>query len=263
MVTMASQRAIVFGGETGIGKGAAMSLARRGVKVLIAGILEDAGKATEEAIRAEGHDAVFFSMDVRKRETIEAAVAAAKGKDGALEIMVYASGVFDAYANTLETSEALWDQVMEINLKGFFRASQIILPSMIEQGYGRIIAIASIASYIGTADGVAYTTSKSGMLGMVRHMGTMHADKGVTVNAVCPGSIETELRANSARVLGDVAPDMAKGIGSTPDGYKAFVPAKRRGQIGEVGELCAYLASPEAGYITGQGVLIDGGWVAA
>lgn len=265
MSNMASQHAIVFGGESGIGKGAAFSLARRGVKVLIAGITEDAGKETEAEIRVEGLDATFFPMDVRKRETIEAAAAAARGPGGNLEIMVYACGVFDAYADVLETTEDLWDQVMEINLKGCFRASQIVLPSMIERGYGRIVTIASIASYVGTADGVAYTTSKAGMLGMVRNMGTMHADKGVTVNAVCPGAFATPLRDNSMRVLGGIAPtNMSRGVGDrSPDGVLGFIPAKRRGELHEVGELCAFLASPEAGYITGQGMLIDGGWVAA
>ncbi len=263
MSDMTGQHAIVFGGESGIGKAATASLAQRGVSVLIAGINSEAGHATEAEMRNQGFKATYFPVDVRERKTIEAAVAAAKESSGKLEILVYSSGVYDAYASTLETTEELWDQVMEINLKGCFRACQVALPTMIAQNYGRIIAVASIASYIGTADGVAYTTSKSGMLGMVRHIGCMHASQGITMNAVCPGIIETELRANSAKVLGEAAPSMSKGIGSTPDAYKSYVPAKRRGQIGEVGELIAFLADPCAGYMTGGSVLIDGGWVAA
>ena len=134
---------------------------------------------------------------------------------------------------------------------------------MVPQGYGRIVAVASVASYIGTADGLPYTVSKSGMLGMVRHVGTSYASHGITMNAVCPGVITTDMRANSARVLGTVAPPMERGVGYDPDAYKNFVPAQRRGAPSEVGELMAFIASREAGYITGQGFVIDGGWLAA
>lgn len=261
MTDLVDQRALVFGGETGIGLAAARELARQGARVVIAGILAEAGSQAAEEIRAAGGKARFVATDVRDRSAVERAVAA--GTDGGrLEILVYSSGVYDGYASTLETGEALWDQVLEINLKGCYRACQSVVPLMLEQKYGRIVTVASVASHIGTADGLAYTVSKSGMLGIARHIGTMQAAEGITMNAVCPGVIATDMRANTKRVLGAIAPPMERGVGYDPDAYKAFVPAKRRGQTSEVGALIAFLASPAAGYITGQSIIIDGGWVA-
>lgn len=261
MADLTNQHALVFGGESGIGRAAAAELARQGADVVIAGILPDAGERAVAEIRAAGGKVRFVQTDVRDRAAVKRAVAEA-AKDARLEILVYSSGVYDGYASTLDTSEALWDQVLEINLKGCYRACQESLPLMIAQKYGRIVTVASVASHIGTADGMAYTVSKSGMLGLARHVGTMQAADGITMNAVCPGVIATDMRANTKRVLGEVAPPMERGVGYDPDAYKAFVPAKRRGQTSEVGSLVAFLASPEAGYITGQSVTIDGGWVA-
>jgi len=261
MADLTDQHALVLGGESGIGRAAAAELARQGADVVIAGILPDAGEQAVAEIRAAGGKARFVQTDVRDRAAVKRAVAEA-AKGGRLEILVYSSGVYDGYASTLDTSEALWDQVLEINLKGCYRACQEAIPLMIAQEYGRIVTVASVASHIGTADGMAYTVSKSGMLGLARHVGTMQAANGITMNAVCPGVIATDMRANTKRVLGNVAPPMERGVGYDPDAYKAFVPAKRRGQTSEVGSLVAFLASPEAGYITGQSVTIDGGWVA-
>lgn len=262
MIDFNGQNALIFGGESGIGLAAARQIADLGANVTIAGILPEAGEAAAAEIGAAGQQARFVQTDVRDRAAVDRAVTQA-ATAGRLDVLVYSSGVYDGYASTLETSEALWDQVLEINLKGCFRACQAAMPLMIAREYGRIVTVASVASHIGAADGLAYTVSKSGMLGLVRHLGSMHAAQGITVNAACPGVIATDMRANTKRVLGAVAPPMERGVGYDPDAYKAFVPAKRRGQIGEVGALVAYLASRQAGYITGQSVTIDGGWVAA
>jgi NAD(P)-dependent dehydrogenase (short-subunit alcohol dehydrogenase family) len=263
MNDFSGQYAIVFGGESGIGGAASALLASRGCRVLIAGVLTEQAEQALHSIQGKGGEASFLRADVRDRAAVLESIRRASSAEGRLDILVYSSGVYDGYASALETSEQLWDQVLEINLKGCLRACQAVLPGMVAQGYGRIVTVASVASYIGTADGLAYTVSKSGMLGMVRHIGTTYADRGITMNAVCPGVISTSMRANSQRVLGDLSPPMERGIAYDPESYKAFVPAKRRGETSEVGELIAFLASRSAGYITGQGVTIDGGWIAA
>lgn len=263
MTNLNGQTAIIFGGETGIGKAAAISLARRGASVLIAGINIEAGATAQAEMKQDGLQVTFAEVDVRRPETIAAAVNAAKAISGRLEVMVYAAGVYDGYTLALQATEEFWDQVMDINLKGCFRACQQVLPIMVEQQYGRIVAVASVSSHIGMANGIAYTTSKGGLLSMTRHIGTTFADKGVTMNAVSPGIIETEIKANSARILGELAPKTPGGFFKSPEGYKDYVPAKRRGKAAEVGELIAFLAGPDAGYITAESVLIDGGWASA
>lgn len=263
MANLSGRFALVVGGETGIGRAAAEELAAAGATVTIAGILNEEGQAAVRAIKDAGGQPSFIMTDVRQPDSVDAAVSAAHGPGGKLDILVYSAGVFDGFASCLETSIGLWDQVIDINLKGCYLACRAALKTMVACGYGRIITIGSVASLIGGADGFPYTVSKAGMLGVVRQISTTYAKNGIAINAVCPGVVTTEIRANSARILGDVAPPMNQGIGVDPDGYKRFVPAHRRGTPAEVAALIAFLADERAGYITGQAIAIDGGWVAA
>jgi NAD(P)-dependent dehydrogenase (short-subunit alcohol dehydrogenase family) len=128
---------------------------------------------------------------------------------------------------------------------------------------GRIVNLASVAGLIGDGGGAAYITSKHGVVGLTRHMAVAYAEYGITVNAICPGPIATNLRANSMDVLGDIAPEMSNaGVSANPALIQSRVPLGRRGTVEEIAHAAAFLASESAGYITGHTLVIDGGWTA-
>jgi NAD(P)-dependent dehydrogenase (short-subunit alcohol dehydrogenase family) len=204
----------------------------------------------------------FRKTDVRSEAEIEALVQAAVDRFGGLDIMVNNAGVFDGFADCLETTEALWDQVIDINLKGAFLGCKAALRRMTPQGSGRIINTASVGGLRGAADGASYTASKFGLVGLTRQIAVTHSQYGITINAICPGIIQTDIRGNSAAILGSDGPDMQKGVGADPEGYKRLVPARRKGLPDEVAATALFLASDVGSYVTGQAIAIDGGWTA-
>ena len=261
MSVLAGKNAVITGGETGIGLGIASALAAAGARVLIGGILDDAGKTAVAQIDGAGGAAEFIKLDVRDGGAVEGLVQAGVDRFGRLDIMVNNAGVFDGFASCLDTSDSLWDKVIDINLKGTFFGCRAALKHMVPQGYGRIINTASVGGLRGAADGASYTASKFAIIGLTRQIACTYAENGVVINAICPGVIETEIRANSTKILGEDAPKMA-GVGVNPDGYKRLVPARRKGKPSEVGDLAVFLASDNAAYINGQAIAIDGGWTA-
>ena len=158
-------------------------------------------------------------------------------------------------------SPALWERVIAINLTGSFLACRRALAELLPQGAGRIVNIASVAGLVGSGGGPAYTASKHGVVGLTRQLAITYAAQGVTVNAICPGVIATALRANSTRILGADAPVM-RGVGGDEAAMRAITPAGRRGTLEEVAAAACYLVSEEAAYVTGQTLVVDGGWTA-
>lgn len=262
MTNLNGRTAVVTGGETGIGLAISSALAAAGARVFIGGILADAGDSAAAKIRTTGGQATFVRTDVRVASDIEALVAAASADAGRLDIMVNNAGVFDGFANCLETTERLWDQVIDINLKGCFLGCQAALRRMVPQRAGRIINTSSVGGLRGAADGLAYTASKFGVIGVTRQAACTYAEYGITINAVCPGVIATDIRQNSATILGPDGPNMQRGVGTDPDAYKRMVPARRKGLPSEVADTVVFLASDSAAYINGQAIAIDGGWTA-
>jgi NAD(P)-dependent dehydrogenase (short-subunit alcohol dehydrogenase family) len=156
---------------------------------------------------------------------------------------------------------AVWERVIGINLTGTFFGCKRALAEMLPHGRGRIINIASVAGLVGSGGGPAYTASKHGVVGLTRQLAISCAARGVTVNAIGPGAIQTGLRANSTRILGADAPEM-RGVGGDEAAIRAVTPAGRRGTLDEVAAAACYLASEEANYVTGHTRVIDGGWTA-
>ncbi|MEX2650228.1 MAG: SDR family NAD(P)-dependent oxidoreductase [Alphaproteobacteria bacterium] len=263
MSEFAGQVVVVTGGESGIGRAIAVAFATAGALVVIGGQLEDKAEETLAAVTEVGGKARFVKIDVSRWEDVDRLISGAIEVHGNLHVMVNNAGVFDGFVSCLETTEALWDRVIAINLKGQFLGSKRALQHMVPAGYGRIVNIASVGGLKGGADGTSYTASKFGIVGLTRQIAVTYAAQGITANAICPGVIQTQIRANSAAVLGSVAPNMQQGVGADPDGYKRLVPAQRRGQPEEVAALALYVASRSAGYINGQALAIDGGWSAA
>ncbi|HUF45586.1 MAG TPA: SDR family NAD(P)-dependent oxidoreductase [Aestuariivirgaceae bacterium] len=262
MSEFTGQAVIVTGGESGIGRAIAEAFAAQGAAVTIGGVIEDRAEEALAAIAEAGGKAEFVKTDVSRWDDIDRLVSETIARRGRLDVMVNNAGVFDGFASCLDTTEALWDRVIDINLKGQFFGCKRSLQHMVPAGYGRIINISSVGGLKGSADGTSYTASKFGVIGLTKQIACTYAAKGITVNAVCPGVVQTPIRANSAAILGSASPDMQQGVGADPDAYKRVVPAERRGRPQEVAALALYLASQIAGYITGQAMAIDGGWTA-
>lgn len=262
MVDLNGRVAVVTGGETGIGLAIARTLAMAGARTVIGGIIEDKGIEAVEEIRRAGCEVDFVKTDVSIEDQVEALVQAAADRYGKLDVMVNNAGVYDGFADCLETSPALWDRVIDINLRGVYLGTRAALKRMVAQQAGRIINTSSVGGLRGSADGCSYTVSKWGIIGLTKQVACTHSQYGITINAICPGVIQTNLRETSAINLGEVAPNMSRGVGNSPDAFKAVVPAKRRGSPEEVAEVAAFLASDAASYISGQAIAIDGAWTA-
>jgi len=258
---MKDRLAIVTGAGSGIGRAAALALAARGARVGVLDLDITAAERTVEEIRKAGGASAAFRADVSKSAEVDAAVAAAVGALGPLEIMVNNAGILDGYFNVDEVDEATWRRVIDIDLTGVFLCSKRALAEMLPRGRGRIVNMASVAGLGGTGGGAAYIAAKHGIVGLTRQMAVAYSHRGITVNCVCPGSVPTELRPNSQSILGPGVPDMSRrGVTVNEEQLRAMVPAGRRGTVEEIASAVCYLASDEAGYISGHTLVVDGGW---
>ena len=251
--------AIVTGGGSGIGRAIASMLARDGAYTVVVDLLPDGGSQTVEAIIKSGGRATSLQADVSDWDEVDGIFGKVRAQVGAVGIVVNAAGILDGYAPADEMSAALWTRVIAINLSGTFFTCKRALEEMVPAGRGRIINLASVAGVSGAGGGPAYVASKHGVVGVTRQLAVTYADRGVTVNAICPGAVTTGLRANSTAILGSHAPVM-RGVGGDDSLVKAVTPAGRRGTVEEVAAAARFLASEEAGYITGHTLVIDGGW---
>ena len=237
--------ALVTGAARGIGRAIAARLQREGAVVVINDILKD----ELEAALAAGVGAMAIPADVSVRAQVQAMVDQVVERYGRLDIMVNNAGV-EPKASLLEMTDEQWDRAIAVNLTGVFLGTQIAARHMVARGGGgRIIQIASIAGKNFLADRANYCASKAGVIGFTREAARELAPYGITVNAVCPGVIETEMTAASR-----ANPAMM-------EKWMREIPARRLGQAEEVAALVAFLAGPEADYITGQALNVDGGKV--
>jgi NAD(P)-dependent dehydrogenase (short-subunit alcohol dehydrogenase family) len=253
--------AIVTGGGSGIGRAIAATLARDGAHTVIVDLLPDGGTHTVESIIKSGGRATFLQADVSDWDEVDGIFGKVRAQLGPVGIVVNAAGILDGYAPADEMGAVLWSRVIAINLSGTFFACKRALEEMVPAGRGRIINLASVAGVSGAGGGPAYVASKHGVVGLTRQLAVTYADRGVTVNAICPGAVSTGLRANSAEILGPDAPVM-RGVGGDDSLVRAVTPAGRRGTVDEIAAAARFLAGEDAGYITGHTLVIDGGWTA-
>jgi NAD(P)-dependent dehydrogenase (short-subunit alcohol dehydrogenase family) len=250
---------VITGGETGIGRAAVEAFARSGASVVIAGFLEDKGQEVVEALSGEGLTAHFSKTDVQQESSITAFVDEVLGQHGRIDVLVNNASIFDGFAGAVETSTALWDKVVTTNLRGtFLFCREVLSRDMLARGEGFIVNVSSVGGIIGGADGTAYTASKFGVIGLTRQMASDYSSRGIIINAVCPGMIQTDMRTNSIRILGEDAPPM-RGVGVDPDALKR-VPALRKGAPIDIANAIMFAASPYATYMNGHSLVIDGGW---
>ena len=238
---------IVTGASKGIGKGIAQVFARHGAKILIVGRNGgDAEKAAEE-INQNGGTASAFSADVAKWEDMTAMAEAAAERHGGIDILCANAGVYPQ-TKMEEMDPAEWDQVMGTNLRGTFLSVKACLPHLKKSGEGRVILTSSITGPVTGFPGWShYGATKCGQLGFMRTACMELAKYGITVNAVLPGNIITE-------GLADLGEDYLRTMAES-------IPLKRLGTVDDIGNAALFLASKEAGYITGQTIIVDGGQI--
>jgi NAD(P)-dependent dehydrogenase (short-subunit alcohol dehydrogenase family) len=253
--------AIVTGAGAGIGRACALGLSRNGFSVAVVDIDEAAARETAQLIEGAGGRGRGYRADVSKAAELDAAVGAAVGELGPLEVMFNNAGVLDGYFNVDDMDEALWRRVIDIDLTSVFLGCKRALREMLPQGRGRIINMASVAGLNGTGGGAAYIAAKHGVVGLTRQMAVAYGARGITVNCVCPGAIPTSLRAHSQAILGPGVPDMSgRGVVVNEDQVRALVPAGVRGTVEDIANAVCFLASKEASYINGHSLVVDGGW---
>jgi 3-oxoacyl-[acyl-carrier protein] reductase len=240
---LTGRTAMVTGSTRGIGRAIAEALANAGAKVAVIG--RDQGKA-EEAAAAIGRGAQGFACDVTKAEAVDAAVGAIEKSLGPIDILVNNAGVTKDNV-FLRLSDADFDTVFEANLKGAFRTIRAASRGMMKKRWGRIINISSVVGLIGNKGQANYAASKAGLIGLTKSMARELATRNITVNAVAPGFIET---------------DMTNAL--TPEQREALakqIPMERLGKPEDVAQAVLFLASDASGYITGQVLVVDGGMV--
>jgi len=260
-MSLADRTAVVTGAGSGLGRAIALALAARGARVAAVDLDAASAEETAKMIGTAGGRAGAFQADTSVAADIDRAITAAVSRFGPLEIMVNNAGILDGYFSVDEMTEAVWRRVIDIDLTGVFLGCKRALQEMLPRGRGRIVNMASVAGLNGTGGGAAYIAAKHGVVGLTRQMAVAYSARGITVNAVCPGAIPTGLRKNSQGILGPGVPDMSgRGVAVSDEQVRALVPAGRRGTVEDIASAVCYLASDEAGYITGHSMVVDGGW---
>jgi 3-oxoacyl-[acyl-carrier protein] reductase len=239
--------AIVTGGSRGIGRAICLRLAKEGINLVInyAGNHE-AAQDTKTACEQLGASVVLVQGDVSRAEDCEALFSAAAERFGRVDIVVNNAGITRDNL-IIRMSEEDFDRVIEVNLKGVWNMMKLAARAMMKQRYGRIINLTSVVGVTGNAGQSNYAASKAGVIGMTKSLARELASRGVTVNAVAPGYIDTDMTAS----LSDEVKAMVKNN----------IPMGRTGRAEEVAALVGFLAGDQAGYITGQVVHVDGGMV--
>jgi NAD(P)-dependent dehydrogenase (short-subunit alcohol dehydrogenase family) len=246
---MTEKVAIVTGGASGIGLGIVERLAHDGAKVAVLDLNLDDAKAAASKIRAAGGTAIAVRVDVSDREAVFAGVAQVRAEVGPATILVNNAGK-EGFRPFLEITPESWNSLIAINLTGTFHCCQAVIPDMIEAGWGRIVNISSSSTHGGQPLMSHYVASKSGVVGLTKSLALEFGPKGITVNTIPPGFIDTPMtRRNEAKGL------LGKGI----DHHAAQTPVRRAGRAEDIAAACAFLVSDEASYVTGQVIGVNGG----
>jgi 3-hydroxybutyrate dehydrogenase len=256
---LADKIAFITGGGRGIGRAIALAFAREGANIVVAARTRDQiDQAAAEARKQPGVEALAVECDVRNSAGVLSSFAQVKEKFGrGPDILVNNAGVVRT-ALFVNTDEEMWVQHLNTNLGGTFRCTHAALPGMIERGWGRIINIASIAGKTGAPYIAPYAASKHGVLGLTRSLALEVADKGVTVNAICPGYVDTEM---TSRGIENIVEKTGRSADDALKMLEKMSPQNRLVTPEEVAAVAVLLASEEGRGINGQAINVDGGTV--
>lgn len=241
--------AFVSGAARGIGRAIAEKLAADGRAVVIADLLDEEARETALTIERNGGTAIAVTLDVTSADSVAAAIAEATERQGGIDILVNNAG-WDELHPFLETEEPFWDRVIDVNFKGVLRLTKAVLPGMVERKWGRIVSISSDAGRVGSSGESVYAGAKGATIAFMKTIAREVARNGVTANAVCPGPTDTAML---QQVMSGEGGDKVR------DAMTRAVPMKRLGTPADIAAAVAFLASEDAGYITGQALSVSGG----
>ena len=247
---LTGQTAVVIGGTSGIGRVMTRALAEAGADVVATSRRMDVVEDTAKEIESIGRATLRVPSDVTDRASLEAVLAQSIERFGKVEIMINCAGRTKRVPS-LDLSEEDWDAILETNLTGTLRAAQVFGRHMVERGYGRIVNIASLSSFVALFEVAAYGASKAGVAALTKQLAIEWASRGVCVNAIAPGVFRTPLNQNL--------------LDGTDRGreFQLRTPMKRFGKLEELGGAAVFLSSPAASFVTGEVLVVDGGFLAS
>src|SRR6266545_1488657 len=245
--------ALITGAGNGIGRATALAFAKSGAKVVVVDRDAAAGEATAGIIRQQGGEACFVAADVTRSADVQAYVKAAIDAYGRIDCFFNNAGIEGTWKHTAEYDEAMFDQVIGVNVKGVFLGLRHVLPVMLQQKQGAIVNTASVAGLVATPGMPAYVASKHAVIGLTKTAAGEVARQGIRVNAVCPGPVDTRMIHSLEQQLNPADPHKVE------ETYQASIPIGRYGTAEEVANTVLFLCSDLAGNITGAHFVVDGG----
>jgi NAD(P)-dependent dehydrogenase (short-subunit alcohol dehydrogenase family) len=248
---------VITGAARGIGKACALRFAQEGANLVCLDLLAEENEAAAAECEALGVEALALPCDVTDAESVRSCIQAVLERWGRIDALITAAGIYSG-SPLAEVSLAQWQRLIDINLTGVFLCNQAVAPAMMEQGSGSIINISSMAGKTSWPSTAEYSASKTGVIGLTRSVAMELAPYGPTANAVCPGNTLTEMVRSVAARQGEL-------LGMTGEEWLQMrandCPMKRLAEPWEIAGVCAFLASQDARYITGQAIEVDGGLV--
>jgi NAD(P)-dependent dehydrogenase (short-subunit alcohol dehydrogenase family) len=254
---LAGKVALVAGGSLGIGRASAELLAERGANVVLFGRRQEAVDGAVAAITSAGGSAMGLAADVSNRTHVENTVRTTVQQFGGVDILVNSAGI-QRYGTVTDTSETLWDEVFDTNVKGMYLTAHYAIPEMEKRGGGSVINVSSVQAFASQKQVAAYTASKGAINALTRAMALDHADQNIRVNSICPGSIDTPMLRHSANLFRSEGESMDDVLAS----WGGMHPIGRLGTGQDVAELICFLVSDRAAFITGGEFKVDGGLTA-
>ena len=257
MAEFSGKVAVVAGGARGIGLAAARKLAIEGASVVICSDREDQVEEAVAELREEGLEVSGTRADVTSSADMKRLMDFATETYGGVDVLVNSAGI-QRYGTVVETEVEVWDEVLNVNLKGIYLASRYAIPEMRKRGGGAIVNLSSVQAFASQTGVAAYTASKGGINALTRAMALDHAEENIRVNAVCPASVDTPMLRWSADQL-----EGEKSVEETVADWGRMHPVGRVAKPEEVAEVIAFLASDRASFVTGGDYKVDGGMLAA